>query len=488
MRTPRLAAALAGALAAVALSATGPAVAAPTDGISIAAIPTDQLRAGDAGAQIVNGERTTVREHPFVIAGMRVGGGGPQGQSCTASVVGKRKILTAAHCMVDTTGAKSYIYGDDDLNTPGDETFRTAVASFKTHPGYTGSGGWRTGYDVAVVTTADDIPVPESQWAKVAGSGDAALTQPGKTGVSLGYGKTSSGGGSGELRKTTLPVNDPGSCQVFDIRVNGDLMVCTGYNDGRTANCSGDSGGPFIVDGVVVGVSSWGSSGCDRYSIMARLTNAMGDWARAEIGGVDPGDGQFAVALSPSSGKAEPGKHVSTSVTTTAGEQGPERLDLSASGLPAGTTATFQPAATITAGEVAKLTLQPATTTQAGTYKVTITAKGASGAKSADYTLTVGDGGTTTGPKPAATPNAGTVPPGGYANATITITGGTGPYRLTATGLPYPPMFTPQTVYPGRTSRMTVMGPYQRGTYKVTITATDSTGKTGTTEYTLTVR
>ncbi|ALG10518.1 trypsin-like serine protease [Kibdelosporangium phytohabitans] len=488
MRTPRFVAVITLALASLTLPVMATASAAPTDRISIAATPTDQLRPDGAGVQIVNGERTTVKEYPFVIAGMRVGGGGPQGQSCTASVVGKRKILTAAHCMVDATGAKSYIYGDDDLNTPGDETFRTAVASFKTHPGYTGSGGWRTGNDVAVVTTVDDLPVPENQWAKVAGSADGALTQPGKSGTSVGYGKTSSGGGSGELRKTTLPVNDPSTCQVFDIRVNGDLMVCTGYNDGRTANCSGDSGGPFIVDGVIVGVSSWGSSKCDRYSIMARLTNAMGDWARTEIGGNPPGDGKFAVALAPAAGKAEPGKHVSTSVTTTAGDQGPEKLDLSASALPAGTTATFQPSSTVNSGEVAKLTLETSASTPAGTYKVTVTAKGASGTKTAEYTLTVVDGGTTNGPKLSVSPNSGTVPPGGYANATITVTGGTGSVRLSGAGLPNPPTFSPQTVKPGGSSRMTVMGPYQRGTYKVTITATDTAGKTGTTEYTLTVR
>ncbi|OXM49703.1 trypsin-like serine protease [Amycolatopsis alba] len=488
MRTPRFALALTLALATAALPVLSTADAAPADKISVAATPTDQLRAADMGTRIINGERTTVKENPSVIAGMRVGGGGPQGQSCTASVVGKRKILTAAHCMVDTTGAKSYLYGDDDLNTPGDETFRTAVASFKAHPQYSGSGGWRTGNDVAVVTTVDDIPVPESQWAKVAGSGDSALTKPGKSGISLGYGKTSASGGSGELRKTTLPVNDPAGCQVFDIRVNGDLMVCTGYNDGRTADCSGDSGGPFIVDGVIVGVSSWGSSACDRYSIMARLTNAMGDWARAEIGGTQPGDGKFGIALSPSSGKADPGKHVSTSLTTTAGDQGPEKLELSASALPAGTTATFQPSSTVDSGQVAKLTMQTSASTQAGTYKVTVTAKGVSGSKTAEFTLTVGDGGTGDGPRPSASPNSGIVPPGGYANATITVTGGTGPIRLSGAGLSYSPTFSPQTINPGGTSRMTVMGPYQRGNHKVTITATDSTGKAGTTEYTLTVR
>ncbi|ONI90997.1 peptidase S1 [Actinosynnema sp. ALI-1.44] len=488
MRRPRLVAVVTLALATMTLPVMAPAGAAPIDETSIAATPTAELRPGGAGVRIVNGERTTVKEYPFVIAGMRVGGAGPQGQSCTASVVGKRKILTAAHCMVDATGAKSYIYGDDDLNTPGDETFRTAVTSFKTHPGYTGSGGWRTGNDVAVVTTADDLPVPENQWAKVAGSADGALTQPGKSGVSVGYGRTSSGGGSGELRRTTMPVNDANTCQVFDIRVNGELMVCTGYNDGRTANCSGDSGGPFIVDGVIVGVSSWGSSGCDRYSVMARLTNAMGDWARAEIGANPPGDGKFSMALTPSSGKVTPGKHVSTSVTTTAGDQGPEKLDLSASTLPAGTTATFQPSSTVNSGEVAKLTLETSASTPAGTHKVTITAKGVSGAKTAEFALTVGDGGTADGPKPSASPSSGTVPPGGYANATITVTGGTGSVRLSGTGLPNPPIFSPQTVKPGGTARMTIMGPYQRGTYKVTITATDSTGKTGTTEYTLTVR
>ncbi|SER09473.1 S1 family serine peptidase [Actinokineospora terrae] len=479
-----LAAALALAVAAVPVVAYAAQPAAEQP--ATAATPTDQLVLGGGGAQVVNGQRTTVRENPFVIAGMRAGGGGPQGQSCTASVVGKRKIITAAHCMIDATGAKHYLYGDDDLNTTGDETFRTKVVSFKAHPSYSGTGGWQTGYDVAVVTTEDDLPVPESQWARVAGSGDSALTQPGKNGTAVGYGRTSANGGSGVLYKTTMPVNDASGCQVFNTRVNPDLMVCVGYDDGRTATCTGDSGGPFTVDGVIVGVVSWGSSGCDRYSIMARLTNAMGDWARSEIGGgTPPGDGKFTVAVSPSSGKADPGKYISATVATTAGDQ-PERVELSATGQPAGVSVRFQPAA-VNSGESAKVTFDVAASAAKGSYPITVSARGSTGSKTATYTLTVGDGGSTDGPRPTASPSSATVARGGSVKAAVTVAGGTGASRLSATGLTFAPMFFPFSVSPGGTSQMSVFAPFQPGTYKIVITATDTAGRTGQTEFALTV-
>ncbi|SHG82281.1 trypsin-like serine protease [Streptoalloteichus hindustanus] len=488
MTVRRLVAACAIALAASSLTTLHAAAADPVRPVSKAAIPTDQPEPR-AGTQVVNGERTTVKEHPSVIAGLRVGGGGPQGQSCTASVVGKRKILTAAHCMIDVGGDKSYVYGDDDLNTPEGATFRTKVASYKVHPKYTGSGSWKNGFDVAVITTEDDIPVPESQWAKVAGSGDSGLTEPGKTGFALGYGRTAaSGGTSGVLYKATMPINDPGNCQVFDVSVNGEYMVCVGYDDGRIGTCSGDSGGPYTVDGVVVGVVSWGASNCDRYSIMARLTNEMGDWAKKEIGGGDhPGDGKFTVGLTPSSGKVEPGKHVSTTLTSKAGKQGAEKLELSASGLPAGVTATFQPTS-INSGDTAKLTFETTANTPKGTHKISVVAAGASAKRTVEYSLTVGDGDTTEGPRPTVAPGSATVQRGGMVEAEVTVTGGKGASRLSAKGLQFAPSFFPSSVEPGGTSSMSVFAPFKPGTYKVVITATDSAGKSGSAEFVLTVK
>lgn len=460
----------------------------PTPTPATAASPTDQLRPGRGfDPKMVGGQHTTVRENPSVITGLRVGGGGPQGASCTASVVGKRKILTAAHCMIDTSGEKSYLYGDDDLNSPGDESFRTKVASYQAHPKYTGPNSWRQGYDVAVVTTEDDIPVPESQWAKVAGSADAALTEPGKSGTALGYGKVAAGGSSGVLYKATMPINDASRCQVFDIKVNPEVMVCVGYDDGRTGTCSGDSGGPFTVDGVVVGVVSWGSSKCDRYSIMARLTNEMGDWAKAQIGDGQPGDGKFTTELRPSSGRVAPGKHVSTTLTSKAGDTGAEKIDLSATGLPTGASAEFQPASLQTGG-TSKVTFQTSAQTPAGSHPITVHAKGASGTATATYTLTVGDTGGTEGPRPALSPASSTVSGGRFVNADVMVAGGQGASRLSATGLPSAPTFSPPSVPAGGTSRMTIMAPFQAGTYKITVTATDQAGRTGSADYTLTVR
>ncbi|RZS39234.1 trypsin [Herbihabitans rhizosphaerae] len=287
MKRFRPRAAMVAAALAVALPLTGVATAhAAPEAPATAATPTDQLTPEPgAGPRVVNGQPATVGEFPFVIAGMRVGGGGPQGQSCTASIVGKRKILTAAHCMIDAQGEKSYLYGDDDLNTSGDETFKSKVVEFKAHPEYGGAGGWQQGHDVAVVTIADDVPISEDKFAKFATSNDSGLTQPGKEATAIGYGKTGPSGGSGKLMKTTMPINAAKDCQVFDIPVKDDQMICAGYDDGKTGTCSGDSGGPVVVDGIIVGVTSWGASNCDRYSISAKLTGTLGDWAHEQVFG-----------------------------------------------------------------------------------------------------------------------------------------------------------------------------------------------------------
>ncbi|RZS30340.1 secreted trypsin-like serine protease [Herbihabitans rhizosphaerae] len=272
---------------AIALTAMTPglAQAGPTDTPYPAVNPTDTAPdpTGGPSTKIIGGEQAYVKDHPYIIAMLREGGARPQGQTCTATVVAKRVIVTAAHCK-DGQGAKSMLYGSDDLTKPGGT--RLTVKEYIQHPSYVPPNGWQQGHDVGIVVTNEDIPVPAGfQYPKVASSQDSALTEPGKNSLLLGYGRVRDGENEfAHLKKVeNFPiVNANNTCSSFG-SFNGQYMVCGGYQDGHDGICQGDSGGPMLVDGVVVGVASWVKTGCGSYGAWGKLTGTMGDWANEEI-------------------------------------------------------------------------------------------------------------------------------------------------------------------------------------------------------------
>ncbi|WP_394826101.1 trypsin-like serine protease [Pendulispora albinea] len=265
----------------------------------IAMAPTDEAPFPSGGpVDFRGGEKAHVSDYPFIIAGLREGGTRPQGQTCTGSIVGPRKILTAAHCK-DAAGDKSYLYGLDDLNQSGG--FRTKVVDYKKHPKYV---NFDQGYDVAMVTVADDIPVPPGfVYPKVATSAaeHQDLNKPGKQGFGLGYGMKDENDKTRDvtLEKAYLPIVEPDNCNGVGAGFKVATMICTGYSDGHISILKGDSGGPFIVDNVIVGVASWSRSDFFWYSVYGRLNNDMGDWVKAQINNEpDPLTASFTVTCS----------------------------------------------------------------------------------------------------------------------------------------------------------------------------------------------
>ncbi|WBB61230.1 trypsin-like serine protease [Streptomyces sp. WMMC500] len=279
---------IAGLITGLVLLTLAPAVSAaaavpPDDPPSEAVTPLEAKPHDGPSAQIIGGEPAYVRDHPFVIAMLREGGPRPQGQTCTAAVVAPRVIVTAAHCK-DGAGTKTMLYGSDDLTQPGGTEIE--VEHYFQHPNYQPPNGWQTGWDVGIVVTKTDIPVPAGfEYPRVADSGDAHLTQPGNSSLLLGYGRVSDGENEfGHMRKVEdYPLVDgSNTCGSFGT-FNGRYMVCGGYADGHDGICQGDSGGPMLVDGVIVGVASWVRVGCNSYGAWGRLTNEMGDWANEMI-------------------------------------------------------------------------------------------------------------------------------------------------------------------------------------------------------------
>ena len=450
---------------------------------------------GDASPMFVGGQNATVSEFPGVIAGIRAGGTRPEGQTCTGTVLAPRKILIAAHC-ADAQGEKKFVYGLDDLKDyqGGAGTgFAVNVVSYKKHPKYV---NFDQGYDVAVVTVDRDIALKGgAAYPKFATSADAGGAAPGKTGLGFGYGKKDFNDNSQDvtLDKASLPVvNGDSVCQGVGAGFKSATMICAGYSDGRISILPGDSGGPLILDGKIYGVASWSRSDFKWYSIYGRLDNEMGDWVRTEVG-EQPPVGDFGLTVAPGSGSVAAGKTVSAGITTTAGSGGAENATLSASGLPSGVKAVFQPTS-VTTGNSAKVTFEASTSAPNGTYEITIGGTTTGGkTASGKYSLTVTGGGD---PQPGdftlgASPSSVKAAKGKYVSTTISSSGDGRTITLSASGVPsgVKATFQPSSVGAGSSSKLTldVSSTATAGTSTITVTGTDTGGKTATTTVSLTV-
>jgi len=83
----------------------------------------------------------------------------------------------------------------------------------------------------------------------------------------------------------------------------------------------------------------------------------------------------FSIAVTPAAGEVPAGSALTATISTTVTAGAARTVTLTASGLPSGATAVFDPAS-VTSGSASVLTLTTAETTAAGTYPVTITGTG----------------------------------------------------------------------------------------------------------------
>ncbi|MEV6909978.1 M20/M25/M40 family metallo-hydrolase [Amycolatopsis sp. NPDC051071] len=98
----------------------------------------------------------------------------------------------------------------------------------------------------------------------------------------------------------------------------------------------------------------------------------------------------FSLALSPSSGTVQPGQSTTVTVNTATTSGAAQSVSLSASGLPAGATATFNPAS-VQSGASSTLTIATSASTPEGSSTITVLGDGASVDHTAAYTLNVGN-------------------------------------------------------------------------------------------------
>ncbi|MER7764070.1 serine protease [Streptomyces sp. NPDC097619] len=216
---------------------------------------------------IIGGSKTSIKSYPFM-AQLFVKDSAGRWSFCGGSVVNSKKILTAAHCVHGrnyvTNGfvvlGATHIADGNGLH--GGKVFY--LKKQWKHPKYNA----RTiANDVAVLTLKT---ATRAKPIKVTTSTDKASYKAGTKATILGWGRTSSTKPdlAANLKKATLPINSDATCKAaWGATFIPGANVCagkksTGSDRTTTTSCNGDSGGPLIVKGRIVGVVSWGIKDC----------------------------------------------------------------------------------------------------------------------------------------------------------------------------------------------------------------------------------
>ncbi|KAL1501553.1 hypothetical protein ABEB36_006854 [Hypothenemus hampei] len=221
------------------------------------------------GLKIVGGTVAARGQFPYQVA-LIINNSG----FCGGSILSNQWVLTAAHC-VDTATSVQIIVGAHNPRTTVNEPTQVRLAANAR----TVHAQWNPNTianDVALLRAAS-IPVGQSGISRVNLAAASAGTFAGSNGVISGWGRTSDASSAiaTELRTVTVPVITNAVCQqTYGTSSVNAQHICTSGANGR-GSCNGDSGGPLTVNGVQVGIVSFGTRLCaaGNPSVFARVSH-----------------------------------------------------------------------------------------------------------------------------------------------------------------------------------------------------------------------
>ncbi len=202
---------------------------------------------------------------------------------CTGTVIAKRLVLTAAHCVEDASPSTKIRVMFGWSEAQGKPTDYVKVSEWHHDPQYMATNNIAAGHDAAVLILASDALAPALPINRKAMTKSMVGSPVHVVGFGNDNGQAGTGSGTKREIHTTLHSLEQGVMNVG--------------KPGQTT-CQGDSGGPSFmnIDGVdvVVGITSYGEYGCVNYGSSTRVDLAaawIDPYIQANGGGPDNPDG-----------------------------------------------------------------------------------------------------------------------------------------------------------------------------------------------------
>ncbi|WP_280440548.1 S1 family peptidase [Nocardia brasiliensis] len=227
------------------------------------------LPAAPRAAAVVGGQPADASAYPWLAAiGTPLLPLRPGGQFCAGALIAPDQVVTAAHCAVFTgrvPAALRVTFDRSDLRTDAGTSVR--VTGVRVHPDFRVTVfGTDLAYhnDLAILTLDHPVQRPTVRIAAAHGT----------SGTILGWGATSDDDWANPLlHAATVPLD--ADCAAYGDAFDPREALCAGSTDADANQF--DSGGPLLVDGELVALTSWGKGAAEPGypGIYTRLSTLM---------------------------------------------------------------------------------------------------------------------------------------------------------------------------------------------------------------------
>ncbi|XP_069691850.1 chymotrypsin-1-like [Periplaneta americana] len=225
--------------------------------------------------KVMHGHRASKGEYPFQVS-LQIEGE----HHCGATILNEKFILTAAHCIYSGIIDNYTIRAGTNNYKRGGSVHK--VVHWVYHELYEENIPCKN--DIAVLEVDPPLTFrPRVQPTRLPSEGEEP--DVGAKSVAIGWGsKNFYGPCRPQLHEVSLNIYSHQECLDVYWNLPTTDMVCSGapYEQGQV--CSGDSGGPLLVNGIQVGITSWGAFPCVSYPTVWTRVSHYRSWIREKSG------------------------------------------------------------------------------------------------------------------------------------------------------------------------------------------------------------